>query len=210
MTRAGGGRGAAPVDAGLRRGGGGQRSVRACWRRCATAATTWRRAGNVGGGMSAIQFDADGTMTGAACWRADGTPIGLGGGYARKGVRFRPEAPPSGSGVGLRRKPRALWVRRNPGPRSLCTPYATNVRQRLAAKWAVKPFIAVDVSPVNGGRASRSNRGSNHANPRLIGAVVGQRKRLTAIWRSMARRRRLVVSAGRSPPCANTSPQNSV
>jgi gamma-glutamyltranspeptidase / glutathione hydrolase len=48
--------------------------------------------GNVGGGMSAIQFDADGTMTGAACWRADGTPIGLGGGYARKGVRFRPEA----------------------------------------------------------------------------------------------------------------------
>ena len=47
--------------------------------------------GNVGGGMSAIQFDADGTMTGAACWRADGTPIGLGGGYARKGVRFRPD-----------------------------------------------------------------------------------------------------------------------
>jgi gamma-glutamyltranspeptidase/glutathione hydrolase len=47
--------------------------------------------GNVGGGMSAIQFDDDGTMTGAACWRADGTPIGLGGGYARKGVRFRPD-----------------------------------------------------------------------------------------------------------------------
>jgi gamma-glutamyltranspeptidase/glutathione hydrolase len=48
--------------------------------------------GNVAGGMSAIQFDADGTMTGAACWRADGTPIGLGGGLARSGVRFRPEA----------------------------------------------------------------------------------------------------------------------
>jgi gamma-glutamyltranspeptidase / glutathione hydrolase len=48
--------------------------------------------GNVAGGMSAIQFDDDGTMTGAACWRADGTAIGLGGGYARKGVRFRPEA----------------------------------------------------------------------------------------------------------------------
>jgi gamma-glutamyltranspeptidase/glutathione hydrolase len=47
--------------------------------------------GNVGGGMSAIQFDPDGTMTGAACWRADGTPIGVGGGYARAGVRFRPE-----------------------------------------------------------------------------------------------------------------------
>jgi gamma-glutamyltranspeptidase/glutathione hydrolase len=48
--------------------------------------------GNVGGGMSAIRFDDDGTLTGAACWRADGTPIGIGGGYARKGVRFRPEA----------------------------------------------------------------------------------------------------------------------
>ena len=47
--------------------------------------------GNVGGGMSAIHFNLDGTMTGAACWRADGTPIGVGGGYARKGVRFRPD-----------------------------------------------------------------------------------------------------------------------
>jgi len=27
----------------------------------------------------------------AACWRAYGTPIGLGGGLARKGVRFLPE-----------------------------------------------------------------------------------------------------------------------
>ena len=43
-------------------------------------------------GMSAIQFDPDGTMTGAACWRADGTPVGIAGGYAREGVRFRPEA----------------------------------------------------------------------------------------------------------------------
>ena len=42
----------------------------------------------VAGGMNAIQFDADGTMTGAACWRADGTPIGLAGGLARAGVRF--------------------------------------------------------------------------------------------------------------------------
>jgi gamma-glutamyltranspeptidase/glutathione hydrolase len=48
--------------------------------------------GNVAGGMNAIQFHSDGGMTGAACWRADGTPIGLGGGHARKGVRFRPEA----------------------------------------------------------------------------------------------------------------------
>jgi gamma-glutamyltranspeptidase/glutathione hydrolase len=48
--------------------------------------------GNVASGMGAIQFHDDGGMTGAACWRADGTPIGLGGGYARRGVRFRPEA----------------------------------------------------------------------------------------------------------------------
>jgi gamma-glutamyltranspeptidase/glutathione hydrolase len=27
-------------------------------------------------------------MTGAACWRADGSPIALAGGYARPGVRF--------------------------------------------------------------------------------------------------------------------------
>jgi len=47
--------------------------------------------GNVGGGMSAIEFAADGTMTGAACWRADGTPIGVSGGLARPGSRFRPE-----------------------------------------------------------------------------------------------------------------------
>ncbi len=45
----------------------------------------------VGGGMNAIAFHADGTMTGAACWRADGTPIGIAGGLARPGVRFQPE-----------------------------------------------------------------------------------------------------------------------
>jgi gamma-glutamyltranspeptidase/glutathione hydrolase len=42
----------------------------------------------VAGGMNGIQFHADGTLTGAACWRADGTPIGLAGGLARAGVRF--------------------------------------------------------------------------------------------------------------------------
>ena len=52
------------------------------------------RVGNVAGGMSAIRFHDDGTLEGAACWRADGTPIGLGGGLARPGVRFRPEAHP--------------------------------------------------------------------------------------------------------------------
>jgi gamma-glutamyltranspeptidase/glutathione hydrolase len=46
---------------------------------------------SVGGGMNAIQFEEDGTLIGAACWRADGTSTGIGGGYARKGVRFRPE-----------------------------------------------------------------------------------------------------------------------
>ncbi len=50
------------------------------------------RVGNVAGGMSAIRFHDDGTLEGAACWRADGTPIALGGGLARSGVRFRPEA----------------------------------------------------------------------------------------------------------------------
>jgi gamma-glutamyltranspeptidase/glutathione hydrolase len=42
----------------------------------------------VAGGMNAIQFGEDGMLTGAACWRADGTPIGLAGGLARAGVRF--------------------------------------------------------------------------------------------------------------------------
>lgn len=43
----------------------------------------------VGGGMNGIAFDEDGGMSGAACWRADGTPIGMSGGLARAGVRFR-------------------------------------------------------------------------------------------------------------------------
>ncbi len=38
--------------------------------------------------MNAIGFAEDGMMTGAACWRADGTPIGIAGGLARAGVRF--------------------------------------------------------------------------------------------------------------------------
>ncbi len=46
---------------------------------------------HVGGGMNAIRFHSDGSMEGAACWRADGTPIGLGGGLARRGVRFNPD-----------------------------------------------------------------------------------------------------------------------
>ncbi|MBS0526225.1 MAG: gamma-glutamyltransferase [Proteobacteria bacterium] len=42
----------------------------------------------VSGGMNGIQFHTDGSMTGAACWRADGAAVGLGGGLARQGVRF--------------------------------------------------------------------------------------------------------------------------
>ncbi|MFO1159450.1 MAG: gamma-glutamyltransferase [Reyranellaceae bacterium] len=42
----------------------------------------------VAGGTNAIQFHDDGTMTGAACWRADGTAVAMGGGHARPGVRF--------------------------------------------------------------------------------------------------------------------------
>jgi gamma-glutamyltranspeptidase/glutathione hydrolase len=42
----------------------------------------------VAGGMNGIGFNDDGSMTGAACWRADGTPVGVSGGLARAGVRF--------------------------------------------------------------------------------------------------------------------------
>ena len=42
----------------------------------------------IGGGMNAIAIDDDGTLTGAACWRADGTPVAVAGGLARAGVRF--------------------------------------------------------------------------------------------------------------------------
>lgn len=45
----------------------------------------------VAGGMNAVAFAADGTLEGAACWRADGTPIGVSGGLARPGTRFRPD-----------------------------------------------------------------------------------------------------------------------
>ncbi len=43
---------------------------------------------HVAGGMGAIMFMDDGSLTGASCWRADGTPIGVGGGYARAGIRY--------------------------------------------------------------------------------------------------------------------------
>jgi len=46
---------------------------------------------HVASGMNAIQFHDDGSMTGAACWRADGHAVGIGGGLARPGVRFWPD-----------------------------------------------------------------------------------------------------------------------
>ena len=47
---------------------------------------------HIGGGMNAIAFHDDGSLEGAACWRADGTAIGIGGGLARAGARFWPDA----------------------------------------------------------------------------------------------------------------------
>jgi gamma-glutamyltranspeptidase/glutathione hydrolase len=41
----------------------------------------------IGGGMGMISFEDD-CLTGSSCWRADGTPIGIGGGMARSGIRF--------------------------------------------------------------------------------------------------------------------------
>ena len=46
------------------------------------------RVPRIAGGMNAIKFNQDGSITGSACWRADGVPIGLGGGLARAGVGF--------------------------------------------------------------------------------------------------------------------------
>ncbi len=47
-----------------------------------------QRVRRIAGGMNAIAIDDDGVLTGAACWRADGTPIGIAGGLARPGIRF--------------------------------------------------------------------------------------------------------------------------
>jgi gamma-glutamyltranspeptidase/glutathione hydrolase len=44
----------------------------------------------VGGGMNIVRFEAGAMLSGAACWRADGHAVGIGGGFARPGVRFRP------------------------------------------------------------------------------------------------------------------------
>ena len=46
------------------------------------------KVGRIAGGANAIAQAPGGIMTGAACWRADGTPVGIAGGLARPGVRF--------------------------------------------------------------------------------------------------------------------------
>ncbi|WP_439498947.1 gamma-glutamyltransferase [Bosea sp. (in: a-proteobacteria)] len=46
------------------------------------------RVQRIAGGMNAIAFNSDGSLIGAACWRADGTPVAISGGLARAGVRF--------------------------------------------------------------------------------------------------------------------------
>ncbi len=51
------------------------------------------RVKTIGGGLNAIAFNPDGSMTGAACWRADGSVVALGGGLAKAGIRFSPDAP---------------------------------------------------------------------------------------------------------------------
>jgi len=50
-----------------------------------------QRVKHIGGGMNAVRFHTDGMLEGAACWRADGTPVGISGGLARPNVRFDPE-----------------------------------------------------------------------------------------------------------------------
>ncbi len=52
-----------------------------------------REVDTVAGGMNGIVCDrAAGTITAAACWRADGSPVAVAGGPARPGIRFRPAA----------------------------------------------------------------------------------------------------------------------
>ena len=50
------------------------------------------RVNTVGGGMNMVRFEPGGMLSGASCWRADGSPVALGGGMARPGIRFRTQA----------------------------------------------------------------------------------------------------------------------
>ncbi len=46
----------------------------------------------IGGGMNIVRFEAGATLSGSACWRADGHAVGIGGGFARPGASFKPLA----------------------------------------------------------------------------------------------------------------------
>jgi gamma-glutamyltranspeptidase/glutathione hydrolase len=44
----------------------------------------------IAGGMNGVMFEpTTGLIHGAACWRADGSPVALSGGFSRPGARFR-------------------------------------------------------------------------------------------------------------------------
>lgn len=50
-----------------------------------------REVNTVAGGMNGVVCNqTTGIITGAACWRADGSPVAVAGGPARAGIRFRP------------------------------------------------------------------------------------------------------------------------
>lgn len=52
-----------------------------------------REVNTVAGGMNGVVCNqTTGIITGAACWRADGSPFAVAGGPARPGIRFRPDA----------------------------------------------------------------------------------------------------------------------
>eukprot|EP01052_Picozoa_sp_SAG31_P019122 SAG31_NODE_1383_length_8578_cov_3.660573_7_plen_53_part_00 len=38
--------------------------------------------------MSMVMYENKESLVGACCWRADGTAVGIGGGYAMPGARF--------------------------------------------------------------------------------------------------------------------------
>jgi gamma-glutamyltranspeptidase/glutathione hydrolase len=72
---------------------GGPLELEPAWPEATAAALaarghTIQRMKHIAGGMNAIEFSPDGAMTGAACWRADGTPVAIAGGLARPGIRF--------------------------------------------------------------------------------------------------------------------------
>lgn len=62
---------------------------------------------HIAGGMCAVTFADDGMTTGASCWRADGTPMGIGGGLAREGTQFWPDYRRTSKDAAQTRRPTA-------------------------------------------------------------------------------------------------------